>query len=803
LKFSLSWISEHIEFKSNITIDMISKSLTNLGLEVESIQDNSKELKGFLIAKIIDISPHPNADRLNICKVELGNSEVSVVCGASNIKKNLKVVFAPIGTTIPSNGMILKKKDIRGFTGDGMLCSLEELCLEDKSDGIAELPDDAPVGKIYADWAELSDPIFEIGLTPNRGDCASILGLARELSAIGLGELKNRKNYNIKGSYKSPINWKIDLDSKNINACSYVKGRHFKGLKNIESPVWLKKRLISIGLKPISTLVDLTNFITFDLGRPLHVFDAKKIQGDLCIRMASDNEDLIALDGKKYRLNKNILIISDENKPVSIAGVMGGVDTSCDENTTEIFLESAYFNKKSIAISGRSLNILSDARYRFERGVDPEFIDEGINIMTNLVLGICGGEVSEDVYAGKVDLKKIKIDFNCAKFKMLCGIEMSVQEQISILLKLGFEVKNNQNILSLLVPTWRHDISDEVDIVEELLRVKGYDNLEDSSLDNFISIRKPVLSIVEHRNRLISSALVKRGLYELVTFSFFSEMSASLFKNNISIVTLDNPISQELSIMRFSLLPNIIDHFINNSKKGLKNSGLFEVGSVYYGDKEEDQFVCSAGVRSGNISSRHWSIDNREVDIYDIKKDAFKALESVGISSNNLRLDKDLPDWYHPGRSGAIKIGKILLGHFGELHPKYSEKYGIRIVCFELYHNNFPKNYKKKSNKNFIPYSLMPIKRDFAFLAQKETNASELVSSIEKSLITINYIQLLEVNVFDVYSKNLSEGNDKKSLAIEIIFQPIEYTLKENQILDISNLIVESVKKDTNAILRD
>jgi len=803
LKFSLSWISEHIEFIPNITIDMISNSLTNLGLEVESIQDNSKQLKDFLIAKIIDISPHPNADRLKICKVELGGYQASVVCGASNVKKNLKVVFAPIGTTIPSNGLILKKKDIRGVTGEGMLCSLEELCLEDKSSGIIELPDKAPLGVVYSDWAGLSDPIFEIGLTPNRGDCASVLGLARELSAIGLGTLKNNKTSNIKGTYKSPINWNIDLNSKNINACSYVKGKYFKGLKNIESPEWLKKRLISIDLKPISALVDLTNFITFDLGRPLHVFDANKIQGNLSMRMAKDDEELTALDGKKYNLNKDILIISDDKKPVSIAGIMGGENTSCDENTTEMFLEAAYFNKKNIATSGRALNILSDARYRFERGIDPEYIDEGINIMTNLVLDICGGEVSEDIYAGNIDLKKSKIDFNCSKFKMLCGIEIDIKEQIDILLKLGFEVTHNKNILSLLVPTWRHDIHEEVDIVEELLRVKGYDSIAECPLDNFSPTRKPVLSIVEYRNRLISATLVKRGLYELVTFSFFSERSAKLFKNDASPVILDNPISQDLSIMRVSLLPNIIDHFVNNSKKGLKNSGLFEVGSIYYGDKEEEQLICSAGIRSGNISSRHWSTDNREVDIYDIKKDAFKALESIGISTYNLNLEKDVPDWYHPGRSGVIKLGKMLLGYFGELHPKYYEKYGMRIVCFELFHNNFPKTLKKKSNKNFIPYNLMPIKRDFAFLASKKTPSSEIVTSIRKSIVSLNYIDLLEVNVFDIYSKNLSEEDDKKSIAIEVIIQPIEKTLNENQISDISSLIVEVVRKDTNALLRE
>jgi len=787
--------------KPDITIENISNSLTNLGLEVESIVDPSKSLKNFIIAKIVEVSQHPNADRLSICAVDTGSTQVSVVCGASNVKENLKVVFAPIGAIIPSSGLVLKKKDIRGYTGEGMLCSSEELGFEERSNGIIELPEDAPLGKIYSDWLGLSDTIFEIGLTPDRGDCASVLGIARELSAIGLGVLKKKTTLKVKGTYKSPIKWNINLDSKNKNACSYVKGRYFKGLKNVESPEWLKKRLISIGLNPISALVDLTNFITFDLGRPLHVFDANKIKGDLHMRMANDGEKLIALDGKNYDLNKNILIISDDNKPVSIAGVMGGEDTSCDLNTTEMFLESAYFDKKNIAISGRSLNILSDARYRFERGIDPVYVDEGLNIMTKLVIDICGGEVSEEVEAGKIELEKKKIDFNCSKLKKLGGIEIDKKEQKNILLNLGFEVKDNKNTLSLLVPSWRHDIIDEVDIVEELLRVKGYDSLIEVSLDKKIDNRKPVLSIDEYRNRLISLALVKRGLYEVVTFSFLSKKESKLFNANISPVKLDNPISEDLSFMRPSLLSNLINCFIDNYKKGLKNSGLFEVGSIYMGDKESEQIACSAGIRSGEVSSRHWDLDTREADIYDVKKDAYKALEAIGINIKNLILKTDTPDWYHPGRSGSINLGKNLLGYFGELHPKYSENYGIRIVCFELFHNKFPNILKKKANKNYISYNLMPIKKDFSFISNMETTSAGIIISIKKSLNTISYIDVLEVNVFDVYSEKLS-SSDKKSLGIEVIMQPNEKTLNDKEISDILNLIIENVEKDTNSILR-
>jgi phenylalanyl-tRNA synthetase beta chain len=795
-------MSKHIKFNSDITIDKISNSLTSLGLEVESITDLSKGLEGFIIAKIIEITQHPNADRLKICKVMTEDKEFSVVCGASNVKEGLKAVFAPIGTIIPSSGLVLKKKDIRGYTGEGMLCSEEELGFQTKSSGIIELSDDAPVGKIYSDWLGLSDPIFEVGLTPNRGDCASVLGIARELAVIGLGTLINKNISHIKGSYKSPIKWEINLNHENKQACSYVKGRHFKGLKNVESPEWLRKCLVSIGLKSISSLVDITNFITFDLGRPLHVFDASKIKGNLSIRMANQGESLLALDGKDYDLNKSILVIADKNNPVSIAGVIGGKDSSCDENTTEIFIESAYFDPQNIAISGRSLNILSDARYRFERGIDPDYVNKGVDILTELVLDICGGEVSEEEQAGKIDITKKIIEFNCDKVSQIGGVEINKANQKDILMKLGFEVEPKKDELSLSVPTWRHDINEEVDVVEELLRVNGYDKLIEFKLNSFLEVKKPVLDINEYRSRLISKAFVKRGLYEVVTFSFLSEKSSKLFKTDTPAIKLDNPISQDLSIMRASLLPNIIDHFIRNHKKGLINSGLFEVGSIYLGDKEEDQRICSAGIRSGNHSARHWSIEGREVDIYDVKKDAYKALEAVGVSVNSLILDKDVPEWYHPGRAGSIKLGKTLLGYFGELHPRYSEEYNMRIVCFELFHKNLPNSVKKKSNKSFVSYSLMPIKRDFAFLIDIEKPSEEIISSIKRTLRIIDHVHMLEINLFDVYSENLLNSN-KKSLAIEVIMQPLEKTLKENEILEISNLIVDGVKKDTNAILRE
>ncbi len=802
MKFSLSWISEHIEFIPDITVEMIGNSLTNLGLEVESIQNPADKLKDFIIAEIIDLHPHPNADKLSICRVDLGNKIVSVVCGASNVRKNLKVVFAPLGSTIPSSGLVLKKKEIRGYTGEGMLCSSEELCLEENSDGIIALSNDAPKGNIYSDWLGISDPIFEIGLTPNRGDCASVRGIARELAVIGLGVLKDRNKSIIKGSFKSPINWDIKLDKENENACTYVTGRYFKGLQNVESPDWLKKRLNSIGLKPISALVDLTNFITFDLGRPLHVFDAHKLDGNLCVRMAKNGEKIKALDNKNYTLNKNILIISDNSSPVSIAGVMGGEDSSCDENTTEMFLESAYFDSSSVAKSGRSLNIISDARYRFERGVDPNFVDEGINIMTDLVLEICGGEVSEEVNSGNKRIKRKEIEYDFNKVSKIGGINIDKIDQINILEKLGFEILNENKKLKVLIPSWRHDISEEVDIVEEQLRINGYDQLGEILLNNNSSLKNKILSYDEYRNRIISATLAKRGLYESVTFSFLSMKDFEMYSENIAPVILDNPISEDLSVMRPSLIPNLVNNFIKNKNKGLKNFGLYEVGAVYLGDQDKGQVLSSAGIRSGAASERHWAIKQRESDIYDVKKDVYNALETVGININSLSIIENAPKWYHPGRSATIKLGKNVLGYFGELHPKYTEIYGMRIKSFELFHNKIPIINKNKYNKEHISYNLMPLKRDFAFLTEINTASEDIIKSIKKSLVSFSQVKLLEINLFDVYMDKLS-STKHKSLAIEVVIQPLEKTLKDFEIQEISNFIINNVKKDTNSILRD
>ena len=801
MKFSLSWLKEHIDFLSDVKLNSIINGLTDLGLEVEKVDDSSNKLKDFIVAEILDISRHPNADRLSICKVNIGNKFVKVVCGAKNVKKNIKVVFAPIGTTIPSSGLVLKKKAIRGVTGEGMLCSGEELELENKSEGILEIPGHYKVGSFLADLEDYNDIIIEIGLTPNRGDCASVIGIARELSALGLGKFKEKKKKDVNASFKSSIKWNLDLDEKDKVACSFVSGRYFKGVKNKESPEWLKKRLISIGLRPISCLVDLTNFITFDLGRPLHVFDAKKIKGNLSIRMAKDNEVIKTLDGKTYKLNEDILVITDEKSVVSIAGVMGGEESSCDFNTTEIFIESALFDPVYVSNSGRKLNILSDARYRFERGVDPSCVEEGLNIMTNLVLQLCGGEVSEIVKTGLVKNNMNLINYNFEKVNKLSGLKITVKEQINILTDLGFEVKQNKMNCKITPPSWRNDIKDEIDIVEEIIRLYGYNKIKELELP-FSSHKKPVLNVDELRNRLIRNSLIKRGLYESITFSFLAKEHAQLYSNKSDFVELDNPISEDLSVLRDSLIPNLVNNFISNVNKGLKNIGLFEVGSIYLGDTFNDQYNCAAGIRAGLAGNRHWSEKSRNVDLYDAKKDIFSCLNAIGVNINNITINKESPSWYHPGRSGSINLGNNVLGFFGELHPSFIKKYGMRIVSFEIFPDKLPKSFKPRKNKEFKQYNLMPIKRDFSFFIDQNTLSIEIENTIKNTLKNNDLVELIEINIFDLY-ENKSDPKGKISLALEIIMQPVKNTLNEIEIKGISDLIINNIKENNNAILKD
>ena len=802
MKLSLNWLLDHIELNqlsSNPT--KISELLTILGLEVESLSNPAIALKEFLIGQVLEVKNHPNADRLKICKVDLGNKKYDVVCGASNVIENQKVVFAPIGSTIPSTGMVLKKKEIRGVMGEGMLCSEKELGVGDDYSGILELPKEAPIGKLYYEWANLSDYIFDIAITPNRGDCTSVKGIAREIYASTAGNKLIEKSYHkIEGQFKSPVNWHIDLEKNKNHFVPYVKGRYFRGIKNVTSPEWLQRKLISIGLKPISALVDLTNYLTFDLGRPLHVFDAKKIQGDLTMRMARNKEKLLALDGNEYQLSDKNLIIADNNGPQSIAGVIGGMGSGCDSNTSEMFLESAVFDKSAVALNGRSLNIISDARYRFERGLDPNSVDFGVDIMSRLVLDICGGEVSEEVWDGALNEKHIFVNFRTSQLKRIGGIEIEKKSIVDILNKLGFLVLDKKKYLKVEVPPWRHDINEEVDLVEEIMRVHGYSHIPRNTIETNINNYSPSLNLHEYRARVARDTLARRGLIENISFSFLSKKDAQFFLGDFKMVEIDNPISQDLSVMRPSLIPNLINYLSKNKRNGLFNNGIFEVSSIFSGENSDNQIISAAAIREGEIDPRHWSIEPRNVDIYDIKADALEVFMSLGVNVNNIKLKSNAPGWYHPGRSASFSIGKFLLGYFGELHPKLAQHYEMKPVFFEIYPENIPGKNIDLSKKDFISYNLMPIKRDFAFWVDKDVLSEDLVNKILQVGKNNNFLDIPKVSIFDVYEENSKKG--KKSLALEVLIQPINETLKDKQILEISNLIVNKLNKDFGAILR-
>ena len=800
MKFTLTWLLDHIKLDTKINIDQVSKALTDIGLEVESIVSPSTALKSFIIAEVLEIKNHPNADRLKICRVDIGEKIYEVVCGATNLENNMKVVFAPIGTTIPESGLVLKRKEIRGITGDGMLCSEQELNIGEDAGGIMKLPDDAPVGMSFSEFGNNNDFIFDIAITPNRGDCASVKGIARELSAAGFGNLIEKKINKTVSSFKSPIKWKINLEENNQHLVPFVKGRYFRGLKNTSSPAWLKNRLVAIGLKPISALVDLTNFITYDLGRPLHVFDANKINGNLIMRMAKNNEKLIALDGNEYLLSEKNLIISDEKQPQSIAGVIGGLNSGCTLDTKEMFLESALFDKSAVAYNGRSLNILSDARYRFERGIDPNSVDFGVEEMTKLVLEICGGEVSEVVSAGSFNYKKKNIHYRPEKLLKIGGIKMNISDQIKCLKKLAFEIVEENKILKIIVPPWRHDINYEADIVEEILRINGFGNIPSKILNFDPRNFSPALNIEESRGKIARDVLARRGLIEAVTFSFLSKIDADMFSSDNKSVVIDNPISEELSIMRTSLLPNLLKNIRKNIRNGFSNNSVFEVSSVFFGENDEDQKMAISAVREGSATGRHWDSKERKVDVYDIKSDALEVLFALGVDETKVIFLKNAPNWLHPGKSGSFNMGKIQLGYFGEIHPQIAQYYKLDAVCFELFPENIPGKNIEVPKSEFKFHSLMPFRRDFSFLVKDNVMSDVIISTIRKIGAKNKLIDVLDVSVFDVYQERTNKK--EKSIAVEVFLQPLISTLNEKQILEISENIISKVKKDTGAVLR-
>ncbi len=801
MKFTLSWLKEHL--KTDAPLDKIVDTLTMIGLEVERVEDKAKALAAFTVASVISAEKHPNADKLRVCMVDTGDgAPVQVVCGAPNARAGMKGVFAAPGTVIPATGTELKVGTIRGVESRGMLCSARELGLGDDHDGIIEAPADAPIGKSYAELLGLNDPVIEIKLTPNRPDCTGVNGIARDLGAAEVGVYKERTVKPVPGTFRSPVMVKIEEPS----LCPAFALRLVRGVKNGPSPAWLRDRLTAIGLRPINALVDITNFITFDRGRPLHVFDAAKVQGNLVIRRARKGEQLLALDGKTYALDEGMCVIADESGPESLAGIMGGAATGCSETTTDVLIESALWDPPNIAQTGRKLGINSDARYRFERGVDPAFTVPGLELATRMVLDLCGGTPSEIVLAGDPSPRELVIDFPLSEMKRLTGLDVPLTEVRRVLERLGFSVAGQGNTVKISVPSWRPDVHGTADIVEEVVRILGVDRIPSTPFDRGDAPRKPVLTPLQVRTRKAKRALAARGLVEAVTWSFVSKPQTELFGGGAAELTLANPIASDLSDMRPSLIPGLVAAAQRNADRGYPNVALFEVGQIFKGDRPEDQFTAATGVRRALAKAsgigRHWSAPAGEVDAFDVKGDALAVLAAAGVTTQALQVVSGGPAWFHPGRSGTIQMGpQTVLGHFGELHPRVLEALDVAgpLVAFEVILERIPqpkgKATRAKSALELSPFQ--PVERDFAFIVDRAVKAADIVraaQSTDRKLIA-------NINVFDVYEgKGIEPG--KKSIAIAVTIQPREKTMTDEEIEALGAKIVTEVSKKTGGMLR-
>ncbi|MBI5261503.1 MAG: phenylalanine--tRNA ligase subunit beta [Bradyrhizobium sp.] len=801
MKFTLSWLKDHLD--TDEPVEKLADKLTMIGLEVENLEDKAKALKPFTIARVISAEQHPNADRLRVCMVDTGNgaAPVQVVCGAPNARAGLVSVFSPPGTYIPGKNITLSVGTIRGVESRGMLCSAAELQISDDHDGIMELPADAPIGVAYAEWAGLGDPVFEINLTPNRQDCTGVHGVARDLAAADMGRFKDPGIKPVKGEFPCPV--KVTIEDPKL--CPGFALRLVRGVRNGPSPQWLQQRLTAIGLRPINALVDITNFMTYDRARPLHVFDAGKVKGNLLVRHARDGEQLLALDGRTYTFDGSMCVISDDHGVESLAGIMGGEASGCDENTTDVLIESALWNEINIAQTGRKLGINSDARYRFERGVDPAFMVPGLELATRLVMEMCGGAPSDNVVAGNPFPDDRVIDFPLPEVRRLAGIDVSAAEMKRILSHLGFMMAGNGLVVKIAVPSWRSDVHGKADIVEEIVRMVGVDKVAMTPFGRGEDARKPVLTPLQLRTRRAKRALATRGMVEAVTWSFISKAAAQLFGGGQHALELANPIASDQSDMRPTLLAGLIAAAQVNADRGLGDVALFEVGQVFKGDRPHDQLVAAAGIRRGFAAAeglgRHWS-GSHTADAFDAKADALAVLAAAGAPMQALQIVPGGPDWLHPGRSGTIQIGpQNVLGYFGEMHPRALEALRADgpLMAFEVILDRIPEAKKKATRaKPALELSaFQPVSRDFAFIVDRTVKAGDIVRAAQgadKKLIT-------GVTVFDVYEgKGIEDG--RKSIAIEVTIQPREKTLTDQEIEAVAAKIVAEVTKKTGGTLR-
>lgn len=806
MKFTLSWLKDHLE--TDATLDQICERLTAIGLEVEDV-DDKKAYQPFTIAKVLSAEKHPDADKLRVLMVDAGadvngGNPVQIVCGAPNARAGLVGALASPGTYVPGIDVTLGVGRIRGVESHGMMCSEKELKMSDEHDGIIDLPEDAPVGTSFAIYAGLDDPVIEINLTPNRPDCTSIFGIARDLAASGLGTLKPPVAPAFPVEGETPQEVRIDLDDESL--CPGFAWRLVRGVTNGPSPKWMQKRLLAIGLRPISALVDVTNYMTFDQGRPMHVFDADKVAGALIVRRAHNGEEILALDTRNHTLEPSNIVIADDNGPESIGGIMGGEQSGCDENTVNVLIESALWDPINIARTGRSQGIITDARYRFERGVDPEYMMPGLERTTELVLEMCGGTAAKSRVVGyKVHTKKI-VGFPFAEVKRLTGLTVSNQESTDILTGLGFQVSGSGEQVSVAVPSWRPDVDGKADLVEEIMRMHGVDNIKPAPLPAMAAVNQKILTTLQIRTRHAKRALASRGMLEAVTWSFISADQAKLFGGGKHELKLANPIASDMSDMRPSLLPGLIAAAGRNADRGYGDVALFEVSGTYENDTPEGQRRVAGGIRRGSAgmtgSGRHWDGAAGPVGVFDAKADAIAALEACGAPVDRLSFKPDAPGWYHPGRSGLIRLGpKTVLGHFGEFHPKTLDALDVTgpLCGFEVFVDAIPEP-KRKATRTKPVLNLsafQAVRRDFAFVVDTDVPSATLVRAAlgaDKQLIT-------GVNVFDLF-EGPSLGEGKKSLAIEITIQPRDATLTDEDLDKITKSVITNVEKSSGGMLR-
>ena len=801
MKLTFDWLKEHLDTK--FSEDQLLDKLTDIGLEVEGVEKPSNDLEKFLVAKILKTEPHPDADRLKVCDVDTGNQNIlKVVCGASNAREGLITIYAPPGAVIPKNKMKLVVAKIRGVTSHGMLCSESELNLSEDSEGITELNSKDYSNKIGQNYfSKKTSNVIDISITPNRPDCLGVKGIARDLAAAGFGKLKDNKSKKNISKEKQSLSVKI-LNEKN-QGCSFFGSCLITSVKNTQSPEWLKEKIISIGQKPISAIVDITNYVMFDLNRPLHAYDADKIDKGIVVRNSKKGETFKALDNKDYKLEEDMCVISDNTGVLGLGGIIGGERSGTELNTKNVLIESAYFDPRSIRKTAKQLNIDTDAKFRFERGIDPQSIEEGLNRAVELITEICGGTASNIDIQSIKEFKNTIIDFNTESFKKISGFDIPNKEILEILNSLGFIVEKKKNILSLTVPSWRPDINQEIDVIEELVRIYGYDKIE--TIEPKKVRNKPTLNKSQKLFHFLQRAIASKGYLEAITWSFSDSKVNELFSKNKKQSKIVNPISADLNVLRNSIFSNLIIYLNKNLNRGFKDIALFEIGPIFNGSKPGEQETVLTGLKAGKISRLSWLEKSRNVDIFDVKKDVIQTLVEAGYHKSKLYIDDQTPDYYHPGKSGRIFLNKgkeNLAAYFGEIHPNIIKKIDIKteaLMGFEIFLDNLKETKKtlKDQKPKYETSDFQKSDRDFAFVVDKNIQAQEIlevIKNIDKELIK-------SVNIFDVYEgENIP--TDKKSVAINLTIQSSSKTLNDDDLDRINKLVIETVEKKIGAKIR-